>query len=223
MSDENFGPHQLLQAHLGEPPEDFVERRRIAAAMQELAARVVRMEAQPSELRDWAEQLEGLVEQIGEREQRSAKDANRRMFSGKASLRDIFDMMDFDPVGGFSNPIAPRLIWTDESSEGVEGEVTLGVQYQGPPGRVHGGVISWIMDAVLSRAMHVARRIGVTGTLSVRYLAPTRVEAPLRCAAWIERIEGRKMFIKGNLHHGQMKTVEAEGIFFQPEFMVGGE
>ena len=220
MNDGTFGPHQLLQVHRQQVPGDFPARRRIADAMRTLSERLIRMEADPGELEDWAGQLEALVEQIGERPRRTAKDANRRMFSGQASRADIFDMMDFDPVDGRSNPIAPGIRWDREDDTGVEGEIWLGEQYQGPPGRVHGGVIAWIMDAVLSRSMHVARRIGVTGTLTVRYMAPTRIEVPLRCSGRIERMEGRKMFIHGAIHHDDVQTVHAEGIFFQPEFMV---
>lgn len=221
MTEKKYGPQQLLEAHREQVPEDFVQRRRIAAAMQTLSERLIRMEADHGELEDWAAQLEGLVEQVGERPRRSAKEANRRMFHGQATLGDIFDMMDFDPVGGASNPIAPRMQWLHEDRDGVEGEILLGEHYQGPPGRVHGGVIAWIMDAVLSRAMHVAQRIGVTGTLSVRYMAPTRVEVPLRCRAHLARIEGRKMFIEGAIFHGDTQTVHAEGVFFQPDFMAG--
>lgn len=217
-TEKTYGPFELLAAHQSEVPEDFVARRRIAAAMQQLSERLIRAEADTGSLDSWATRLEKLVADVGTPERRDTRAANRRMFSGKATARDIFDMMDFDPVGGLSNPIAPQLRWLNESQDGVEGEVYLGQHYQGPPGRVHGGVIAWILDAVLSRAMHAAFKLGVTGTLSVRYMAGTPIDSTVRCTARIREIDGRKMFIEGAIFDGDIQTVSAEGVFFQPRF-----
>lgn len=218
MSDRTWGPFELLQAHKSDVPETFVIRRRIAAAMQQLSERLIRVDAEDADLERWAVTLEQLLAQVGEPTRRNTRDANRRLFTGQASSFDVFDMMDYDPVGGLSNPIAPQLAWVSESAEGVEGRVRLGEHYQGPPGRVHGGVIAWILDALLSRAMHAALKIGVTGTLTIRYMASTPIDTELRCSANIVRMEGRKMFIEGAIFNGDQQTVQAEGIFLQPDF-----
>ena len=63
----------------------------------------------------------------------------------------------------------------------VTGHVTFGRAYQGPPGQVHGGVIAGVYDQVLGLANFVVGRPGFTGTLSVRYVAPTRSAS--RCAS----------------------------------------
>ena len=218
MTDKTWGPFELLAAHRGQVPHSFVERRRIAAAMRTLAEQMIRVEASDDQLRDWAAQLESLVAAVGAPPRRNTRDANRRLFSGQASSFDVFDMMDYDPMGGRSNPISPLLDWQQESADGVTAEIMLGEQYQGPPGRVHGGVIAWIMDAVLSRAMHAALKLGVTGTLTLRYRAATPIDSALHCHAHIERVDGRKLVIKGGIRHGEVQTVEAEGIFLQPDF-----
>jgi len=216
MTEKTFGPFELLSAHKGEVPETFLERRRIAAAMQALSERLIRIEADDSDLADWADQLESLVARVGDRQRRDTRAANRKMFTGQATATDIFDMMDYDPMGGLSNPISPRLEWLDESADGVEATITLGEHYQGPPGRVHGGVLGWIMDAVLSRAMHASMKIGVTGTLNMRYMASTPIETALTCRAHLARMEGRKMFIEGGIYVEDTQTVQAEGIFLMP-------
>ncbi|KAF0809357.1 hypothetical protein A167_01949 [Alcanivorax sp. S71-1-4] len=218
MTDKTFGPFELLAAHKGEVPADFVARRRIAAAMQQLSERLIRAEASQADLEHWAGTLEQLAETVGTPERRDTRAANRRMFSGAATAGDIFDMMDFDPAGGLSNPISPPLTWIKETPEGVEAEVYLGMHYQGPPGRVHGGVIALLLDAVLSRAMHAALKIGVTGTLNVRYLNSTPIETTVRFTARLREMDGRKMFIEGGVFAGEEQTVQAEGIFFQPRF-----
>lgn len=218
MSEKTFGPFELLAAHQGEVPTDFVARRRIAAAMQQLSERLIRAQASPAELEQWAGALEQIAETVGQPERGDTRSANRRLFSGAATAGDVFDMMDFDPAAGLSNPIAPPLTWLSDTPEGVEAEVYLGLHYQGPPGRVHGGVIAMLMDAVLSRAMHAAFKIGVTGTLNVRYLAGTPIESTVRITARLREMDGRKMFIEGAVFAGDEQTVQAEGVFFQPRF-----
>ena len=216
MTNKVYGPQNLVDAHILEPPLQFVAHRRIAAAMQHISAGIIRADATTEELSDWADVLEQLAADMGGRSQRDARAANRRLMAGEASYEDIFDMMDFDPVSGASNPIAPQMDWIRDSEAGVEGVITLGLHYQGPPERVHGGVIAWIMDALLSRAMHAAGLLGLTGTLSTRYLAGTPVGKPLHCKAHIERIEGRKLFIQGSIFSDEQQTSQSEGIFLLP-------
>lgn len=218
MSEKTYGPFELLAAHKAEVPETFVVRRRIAAAMQTLSEKLIRIEAADADLDQWAQQLESLVDQVGDRPRRDTRTANRRMFTGQATSADIFDMMDYDPMGGLSNPIAPQLAWVNEGPDGVEATIRLGEHYQGPPGRVHGGVISWIMDSVLSRAMHASMKLGVTGTLNIRYMASTPVDTDLVCRGKLASIDGRKMFIEGGIFVGDEQTVHAEGVFFMPNF-----
>lgn len=218
MSEKTFGPFQLRQAYKNEPvPADFVQRRRISAAMQTLAERLVRVDVAEGQLADWADHLENLVAQVGEPARRDSRTANRNLFTGSATIDDIFHMMDYDPVGGPANPVAPQLHPLQEDQHGISGEMRLGLPYQGPPGRVHGGVIAWILDAVLSQALHAAFRLGMTGTLNIRYLAATPIEETLQYQARITGQEGRKVFVEGSIWHGDTKTVQAEGIWLTPK------
>jgi acyl-coenzyme A thioesterase PaaI-like protein len=221
MTEKTFGPFELLAAHKSSPPGDFDQRRRIAAAAQRLNDALIRIEAGPEELEDWAGRLEALADQVEGHERRSSRDANRKLFTGQATAADVYDMMDYDAVGGLSNPIAPQLVWHRDEPEGVEGTVTLGEAYMGPPGRVHGGVLAWLMDSALSRAMHAAHRLGVTGTLTLRYRAASRINRELTCKAWLVGQEGRKLFIEGGVWQDGEQTVEAEGIWLIPKALAG--
>ena len=218
MPEKTYGPFELRNAYTSEPvPEDFVQRRRIAEAIRTLSERLIRVEADNATLAGWAGQLETLLETVGEPARRDSRDANRKLFTGAATIGDLYHMMDYDPVGGGANPIAPQIDWLQESQEGVEGKLWLGQQYQGPPGRVHGGVVSWILDAVLSRAMHASFRLGVTGTLNIRYMAGSPIEDALHCRAKITGQEGRKIFIEGGIWHGETQTVHADGVWLTPK------
>ncbi len=216
--EKTYGPFELRTAYATEPvPDDFVQRRRIGEAIRSLSERLIRVEADEATLTDWADQLEALVATVGEPERRDSRQANSKLFTGAATIGDLYHMMDYDPVGGGANPIAPQIDWLKESQDGVEGKLWLGQQYQGPPGRVHGGVVSWILDAVLSRAMHASFRLGVTGTLNIRYMAGSPIEETLHCRAHIVRQEGRKIFIEGGIWHGETQTVHAEGVWLTPK------
>lgn len=221
MTDKKYGPFELLAAHQETPPESFQVRRRLAAALRDLSEHLIRSEANDDILADWAGRAEQILSEAATFDRRDTRDANRKLFTGQASAADVFDMMDYDPMGGLANPVSPALRWVKADKEGVEARVRLGLQYQGPPGKVHGGVLAWIMDAVLARAMHAALRIGVTGTLNLRYRAGTPIEQELICRAKVIRTDGRKLFIEGGVWHGEEQTVQAEGIWLQPKMFSG--
>jgi len=218
MSEKTYGPFELLAAHQQTPPASFTVRRQLASALRELSEQLIRTQADDAQLADWTAQAQALLAQARTYERRDTRAANKKLFTGQAGASDVFDMMDYDPMGGLSNPVSPELSWTRADAEGVEATVRLGLQYQGPPGRVHGGVLAWIMDAVLARAMHASMRIGVTGTLNLRYLASTPIEQTLVCRAHVARAEGRKLIIEGGVFHNNEQTVQVEGIWLQPKF-----
>lgn len=58
----------------------------------------------------------------------------------------------------------------------------------------------------------------MTGTLTVRYRRPTPLGRPLTFAAYLDRVEGRKIFVRGTLHDADVLCAEAEGIFIAVYF-----
>jgi acyl-coenzyme A thioesterase PaaI-like protein len=116
---------------------------------------------------------------------------------------------------GLRNPIAPPLVIQHDEAGGVHTDVHLGAGYEGPPGHVHGGMCALILDHVLGATAHRPGKPAYTGTLTVRYLRPTRLGA-LRAEARVERIDGGKTYATGHLSNGDGVTVEAEGVFITP-------
>jgi len=49
--------------------------------------------------------------------------------------------------------------------------------------------------------------------LTVRYREPTPIHEPIELVGWIDRIDGRKVFTKGEMRCDGRLTAEAEGIF----------
>ena len=116
---------------------------------------------------------------------------------------------------GLRNAIAPPLVVRHQTDGRVRADATLGAAYEGPAGHVHGGICALILDHVLGATAHQPGRPAVTGTLTLRYEAGTRL-GPVRAVAWVERVEGAKTFAVGHLETSDGVTVRAEGVFFHP-------
>lgn len=116
-------------------------------------------------------------------------------------------------VMGLRNPFAPPLVVHHDADGRVWADVTLGAAYEGPPGHVHGGICALLLDHLLGATAHKPGQPAVTGTLTVRYEAGTRL-GPLRAEARVDRVEGRKTFAVGHLATDGRVTVRAEGVFF---------
>ncbi|OBK91532.1 PaaI family thioesterase [Mycobacterium sp. 1165178.9] len=121
---------------------------------------------------------------------------------------------------GLRNAIAPPLVVQHDEAGGVHADIHLGAGYEGPPGHVHGGMCALILDHVLGATAHRPGKPAYTGTITVRYLRPTRLGA-LRAEAWIERIDGTKTYAGGHLLNADGVTVEAEGVFITPREHLG--
>jgi acyl-coenzyme A thioesterase PaaI-like protein len=110
------------------------------------------------------------------------------------------------------NPIAPPLT-VELLEDKVIGRVHFGISYEGPPNCVHGGIVAAALDEVLGRTRHLAGRNVVTGSLAVRYLAPTPVNVDLVIEAYIAERTETKMIVRGEMRHGDTVTASAEGVF----------
>lgn len=121
---------------------------------------------------------------------------------------------------GLRNPIAPPLVVEHDAAGCVHADVHLGAGYEGPPGHVHGGVCALILDHVLGATAHQPGKPAYTGTITVRYLRPTRLGA-LRAEARMKRIDGAKTYAVGQLRNVDGVTVEAEGVFITPREHLG--
>lgn len=118
-------------------------------------------------------------------------------------------------VIGLRNALAPPLVVHHESDGRVWADVTLGAAYEGPAGHVHGGICALLLDHILGATAHKPGQPAVTGTLTIRYEAGTRL-GPVRAEAHIDRVEGVKTFAVGHLATADGVTVRAEGVFFHP-------
>lgn len=88
--------------------------------------------------------------------------------------------------------------------------VALGPGVGGYPGVSHGGIVMTVVDEVLGEIFPVNKRHGLvpegaymTGYLNTQFLKPVEVPGEYLCRGWIERVEGRKFFLRGTVEDGQ--------------------
>jgi len=127
------------------------------------------------------------------------------------------DFVAFSPVSGRSNPMSPPVkLHVAEGDEGqvvIEGEVTFGAAYEGPPGHCHGGWVAAMFDEALGFAQLAP---GFTAYLHVNYRKPTPLNTKLHIKAWVESVEGRKRLVKGECSLDGTLLSDAEGLFIAP-------
>jgi acyl-coenzyme A thioesterase PaaI-like protein len=200
------------------PRPEQVEVRRLGAAMRLVMERMVSTDAPASELAAAAAQVEALAERLssfghGGLYREFAEEPGVLERRGKAHPASFFD---FAPLLGRSNPLAPPLS-IEVVGDQVIGRARFGDAYEGPPGCVHGGYIAACFDDVLGLVQSALEEIAMTGTLSIRYLAPTPLHAEVRFVGWLVGRSGRKITTHGELRAsggaGEICTAEADGVF----------
>jgi len=168
------------------------------------AAFADRMDEEFPKRRSWYEIAETAVSEIADIPASSESRAENGFF-------------DRSPIVGLSNPLAAPLaleMGTDEEGRRIViGRVVFNAAYEGPPGNVHGGMVAAAWDEVLGMAQSLSGQAGFTGTLTVRYRSPTPLYEPLEFNAWVDRVEGRKIFTAGRCYAGDRLTSEADAIF----------
>lgn len=122
--------------------------------------------------------------------------------------------IDHSPLVGPLNPLAPPIEMSMDGTS-VTGTVTFGDAYEGPPGCVHGGFIAASFDELLGFAQGLSGAPGMTARLTVQYRSPTPLHQPLVFRGGVDHVEGRKIFVTGDLRVAadDRLCAEAEGLF----------
>ncbi|BBZ27305.1 hypothetical protein MMAD_16000 [Mycolicibacterium madagascariense] len=92
--------------------------------------------------------------------------------------------------------------WLEDDAKkehGAHFEVTCPRDQEGGPNVAHGGWTAGVMDEMLGHVPLLHDQMSVTATLTVDFKKPVPVERPLVARAWIDKVEGSKWFISGEL------------------------
>ncbi len=125
---------------------------------------------------------------------------------------DDLPLTERGPNTGAINPGAAPLHF-ESLTPTTKAWAVFGAVHEGGPGDMHGGVIMSAFDDVLGCAQMAGDVVGRTGTLTVRFVSPSPLGVRIDFEAWIERVERRKVFVRGTSHHGDTLLAEAQGIF----------
>lgn len=196
----------------GEPPASPAFDR-LGAAVRRLS-RWMLAERDEARIERAAQALEGLAEELGAR-----VDGPRSRFP-EPPLADgelLANACGTHPLLGSANPVAPPIRLRVEG-ERVLGDVRFDLRFEGNAGWVHGGFVAAGFDIVVVQGARLSGRAGPTGSLSVRFLAPTPIDVDLCYEARFDRAEGRKLFARGRLVRCDdgTATAEAEAIVVTP-------
>ncbi len=116
-------------------------------------------------------------------------------------------------VGGPINPFTMGARYHRDGDEAV-GRVTIGRCFEGPPDRVHGGVICAIFDEVMGSVFRATGTAsGFTGELKVRFEAAAPLGVELEFRARQVGAEGRRQFIEGEATGPDGRFASATAIF----------
>lgn len=140
------------------------------------------------------------------------EDFDARARGGELEPGDFFP---YSPLVGRLNPVSPPITLRRAEGGEVHGEAMFRAPFNGPPGSVHGGILAAAFDELLGCVCVTNGLGGFTGTLTVIYRSTTPIEQPITLRGWHDRSEGRKIFAKGTMYHGDTLCAEAEGIFIR--------
>ncbi len=101
---------------------------------------------------------------------------------------------------GPNNPEGLHLHFTiDREAHTATAPALLDERYQGAPGYVHGGIIATLLDEAMSKLNRPLGLLAMTRQMSVDYLRPVPIHAPLTLSSRHARREGRKLFHEAEL------------------------
>lgn len=100
--------------------------------------------------------------------------------------------------------------------ERLEGTVRFGRFHVGRLA-AHGGAISLLFDEILGAlVVSGGRGTARTAYLHVDFRALVPIGTDLRLTGWFSREDGRKRFVRAQMHHGETLCAEAEGLWVAP-------
>lgn len=184
----------LSALRLSDPPADVLHR--VAALMEEAKTLLA---AHPGD----AERMHGATGPFVPRP------AHR-----KDAGEELAWHFSFSPVVGPLNPQSPPVEMTFDG-ERVHGRAVVDARFGGPPYTVHGGVVALVFDELLGNTVYSLGLGAMTGTLQIRYRRPTPLDRELELTAWLDRVEGRKVFTRGTISVDGQLTASAEGLFIR--------
>ena len=111
--------------------------------------------------------------------------------------------------------MVPELRHDELGEFSYRGKVTIGDFFLGMNDAAHGGVVALLFDDVLGLLAGSGRSPGRTAYLNTTFRAVTPIGVELEVRAGIDRIDGRKRFVSGQILHDGVLCAEAEALIVE--------
>lgn len=110
---------------------------------------------------------------------------------------------------------SPQFFADSENDQEVTGRVRFGQYFLGGNMAAHGGTLPLFFDELLGRLAQSGRTACRTAYLRTDYRSITPIGPELTARAWVVEETGRKRFLRGTLHHGDVLCAEADALFVE--------
>ena len=201
----------------GKPGQEKVstERRRFAQAVRNLCTEAVASDAPDEGFREVADTVEALVEKLAAepRRIRTVAGSLEEEIRTEGKRYHYGDLLDFSPLAGPANPLAPPMSIHKEDDERLVGTVVFSSAFEGGPGLAHGGYVAAAFDELLGLTQSLTGEAGMTGRLKVRYRSPCPLNTELRMEGRVHKREGRNIVARATMHVGDRLVADGEATF----------
>ena len=204
MSDAHFDP--LVHVAQDDHPDQIAQARAEAGrAIRDIGHALVGHHVPVELLGDVTRTLDDLTTQLDDGPSRSRSEVRRDgQFDAPEPDGSVMTSYDERPVSGRSSPWGLDVEVRRDGDEAVA-TLTLRAAHEGAPGRSHGGIVAALFDDIFGFVLQVHAQSAFTGELWLRYEAGVPIGEPLTCRTRLDRREGRKLYMTGEL------TVSATG------------
>lgn len=198
----------------GNPTENRQSLLAAANHARSLVDAMVRLDEETPVAPELARRLESVLELLAEHVRPPESMVGARMADRSGLRKDGY--RDRSPVSGMLNPIAPPVRLTVGEDNSASTTTTLGLAYQGPPGRVHGGLVATLLDHVMGYAAGTVDQWIFTRSLTVDYDHAVPLFEELEIVARVEQVEGRKIWVVGEIRVAGSVVARARGLWLPP-------
>lgn len=198
VSDAHFDP--LVHVAQDDHPDRIGQARAEAGrAIRDIGHALVGHHAAVELLEEVTRTLDELTARLDDGSPRSRSEVRRDgQFDAPEPDGSVLTSYDERPVSGRSSPWGLDVEVRRDGDEAVA-SLTLRAAHEGAPGRCHGGIVAALFDDVFGFVLQVHARAAFTGELWLRYEAGVPIGVPLACRTRLDRSEGRKLYMSGEL------------------------